>query len=86
MALQKNHPELKVVWGDLEEQVPVITPEKAEQPAGLKVTLLPFQQESLWWMRKQEKSIWHGGMLAVSAYPIVVLQCIETLAFKDEMG
>lgn len=74
LALEKYHPELKVVWGDLEEQVPVITPEKAEQPAGLKVTLLPFQQESLWWMRKQEKnSIWHGGLLAVSVYPIVVL-------------
>ncbi|KAG1775703.1 SNF2 family N-terminal domain-containing protein [Suillus placidus] len=28
------------------------------------VTLLPFQQESLFWMRKQEQGIWHGGMLA----------------------
>ncbi|KAG9317078.1 P-loop containing nucleoside triphosphate hydrolase protein [Chiua virens] len=55
LALQRHHPELKDVWGDLEEQVPVIVPEKADQPAGLKVSLLPFQQESLWWMRKQEK-------------------------------
>ncbi|KAG8218265.1 putative DNA repair protein RAD16 [Butyriboletus roseoflavus] len=62
LAMQKHHPELKDVWGDLEEQVPVITPEKAAQPVGLKVTLLPFQQESLWWMRKQEKTIWRGGM------------------------
>ncbi|KAH0839549.1 P-loop containing nucleoside triphosphate hydrolase protein [Lanmaoa asiatica] len=65
LALQKHHPELTDVWGDLEEQVPVIIPEKAEQPTGLKVTLLPFQQESLWWMRKQENSIWYGGMLAL---------------------
>ncbi|KAF8556316.1 hypothetical protein OG21DRAFT_1506763 [Imleria badia] len=64
LALQRHHPELRDVWGDLEEQDLVITPKKAEQPAGLKVTLLPFQQESLWWMRKQEKTIWHGGMLA----------------------
>ncbi|KAI9572417.1 SNF2 family N-terminal domain-containing protein [Boletus coccyginus] len=64
LALRKHHPELKDVWGDLEERIPVITPEKAGQPVGLKVALLPFQQESLWWMRKQEKSIWHGGMLA----------------------
>ncbi|KAF8450980.1 SNF2 family N-terminal domain-containing protein [Boletus edulis BED1] len=63
LALHKHHPELRDVWGDLED-LPVITPEKAEQPAGLKVTLLPFQQESLWWMGKQERSIWQGGLLA----------------------
>lgn len=73
------------MWGDLEEQVPVITPEKAEQPAGLKVTLLPFQQESLWWMRKQENTIWHGGMLAVSIYHTIVSKVLNPL-FKDEMG
>ncbi|KAF9242937.1 SNF2 family N-terminal domain-containing protein [Melanogaster broomeanus] len=64
LALRKHHPELNAVWGDLEEQIPIILPEKADQPAGLKITLLPFQQESLSWMRKQEKGIWHGGMLA----------------------
>lgn len=40
-------------------------PTKADQPANLKLTLLPFQRESLFWMRKQEQGIWHGGMLAV---------------------
>lgn len=64
MALQKHHPELKNVWGDLESNIPIVVPDKAEQPAGLKVSLLPFQLESLFWMRKQEKGIWHGGMLA----------------------
>ncbi|KAF8164913.1 SNF2 family N-terminal domain-containing protein [Crassisporium funariophilum] len=64
IALRRNHPELKDVWGDLEEKIAIVEPQKAEQPANLKLTLLPFQQESLFWMRKQEKSIWRGGMLA----------------------
>lgn len=74
------------MWGDLEEQVPVIIPEKAEQPVGLKVTLLPFQQESLWWMQKQENSIWQGGMLAVGIYYIIVFDMLKLLVLKDEMG
>jgi DNA repair protein RAD16 len=61
----EHHPELEDVWGDIERKVSVTVPEKAAQPAGLKVTLLPFQQESLFWMRKQEQTIWKGGMLAV---------------------
>lgn len=65
IALRKQHPELKDVWGDLEKSIPIVVPQKAEQPANLKVTLLPFQQESLFWMRKQEQGVWHGGMLAV---------------------
>ena len=40
-------------------------PQKAEQPSGLKVTLLPFQQESLYWMRTQEFGPYAGGLLAV---------------------
>ncbi|KAI6128361.1 P-loop containing nucleoside triphosphate hydrolase protein [Pisolithus croceorrhizus] len=59
-----HHPELRNVWKDL-KSFPVVAPEKADQPAGLKVTLLPFQQESLSWMRKQEESIWKGGILAM---------------------
>ncbi|KAG6896857.1 hypothetical protein C0992_005604 [Termitomyces sp. T32_za158] len=64
LALLRHHPELKDVWGDLEETIPVTKPTKAEQPENLKLTLLPFQLESLFWMRQQEQSIWHGGMLA----------------------
>ena len=41
-------------------------PQKAEQPSGLGVTLLPFQQESLYWMRMQESGKYTGGLLAVS--------------------
>lgn len=72
LALRRNHPELKDVWGDLEEKIAIIAPTKAAQPANLKLTLLPFQQESLYWMRKQEKGIWRGGMLAVGPLHVTV--------------
>lgn len=60
------HPELKSCWGDLKKSVAIVTPKKAEQPENLRATLLPFQQESLYWMKKQECGPWHGGILAVS--------------------
>jgi len=66
IALQRNHPELQGVWVNLEANTPKGIPQKATQPTDLKVTLLPFQLESLFWMRKQEKGVWHGGILAVS--------------------
>ncbi|THH13328.1 hypothetical protein EW146_g6873 [Bondarzewia mesenterica] len=64
IALHHHHSELRNAWGDLEATMQLIEPKKAEQPAGLKVTLLPFQQESLYWMRKQEFGPYSGGMLA----------------------
>ncbi|KAG8888456.1 DNA repair protein rad16 [Tulasnella sp. 332] len=65
IKLQLHHPELKDVWGNLERLVKPISPQRAEQPEDLKAQLLPFQQESLYWMRKQEEeSVWKGGCLA----------------------
>ncbi|KAI0637648.1 SNF2 family N-terminal domain-containing protein [Trametes polyzona] len=64
IALHKYHPELQDVWGDLERKIEVVVPQKAEQPSNLKVRLLPFQLESLHWMKEQEKGVWSGGMLA----------------------
>ncbi|OBZ71848.1 DNA repair protein RAD16 [Grifola frondosa] len=64
VALHKHHPELRDVWGDLERDIAVVVPKKAPQPVNLKATLLPFQQESLFWMKKQEQGPWSGGMLA----------------------
>ena len=64
IMLEQNHPELKDVWGDVERAIPVNVPVRDPQPPGLKVTLLPFQQESLHWFKKQEQGIWSGGMLA----------------------
>lgn|SRR6266850_999510 len=66
IQLHKHHPELREAWGDLETNVGTVEPQKAEQPSGLRVTLLPFQQESLYWMRKQEFGQYAGGLLAVS--------------------
>ncbi|KAF8341641.1 SNF2 family N-terminal domain-containing protein [Cantharellus anzutake] len=64
IGLFQYHPELRTVWGDLEADVPVVTPQRAPQPGGFKATLLPFQQESLYWMRQQEQGVWKGGILA----------------------
>ncbi|KAI0722038.1 SNF2 family N-terminal domain-containing protein [Cerioporus squamosus] len=65
IALRRHHPELKDVWGDLERDIKVVVPRKAEQPSNLKVQLLPFQLESLTWFKEQEQGPWSGGMLAV---------------------
>jgi len=85
--LHKHHPDLRDVWGDLAKDIPIIEPKKDDQPANLKLTLLPFQRESLYWMRQQEKGLWHGGMLAVSMI-LSLIRGINNLihAFQDEMG
>ncbi|KAJ4472016.1 SNF2 family N-terminal domain-containing protein [Lentinula aciculospora] len=64
ISLHRHHPELKSVWGDLQAKIQVIKPAESQQPAGIKLTLLPFQRESLHWMKKQEEGPWKGGMLA----------------------
>lgn len=53
------------MWGDLKVKIQVVKPAECQQPAGIKLTLLPFQRESLHWMKKQEEGPWKGGMLAV---------------------
>lgn len=65
VQLHRHHPELRDAWGDIEATIGIVEPQKAEQPSALKVTLLPFQQESLFWMRKQEFGQYAGGLLAV---------------------
>ncbi|KAH9938679.1 SNF2 family N-terminal domain-containing protein [Fomitopsis serialis] len=80
IALQVHHPELKDVWGNLERRVAIVEPKKAKPPAGIKVTLLPFQEESLYWMREQEKGEWKGGMLADEMGMGKTIQMIALLA------
>ena len=64
VALRFHHPELRTVWGDLERKPAIEAKEKAAQLPDLKVKLLLFQQESLFWMRKQERHSeverWHA--------------------------
>ncbi|KAJ3969416.1 SNF2 family N-terminal domain-containing protein [Lentinula raphanica] len=64
IALHEHHPELQTVWGDLKANIQIIKPVESQQPPGIKLTLLPFQRESLHWMKKQEDGPWKGGMLA----------------------
>ncbi|WWC93088.1 uncharacterized protein L201_008053 [Kwoniella dendrophila CBS 6074] len=64
VALGMNHPELEDVWGDLKANVEPVKPVTMEAHRSLKLTLLPFQKESLYWMKKQEEGPWKGGMLA----------------------
>ncbi|KAG8825223.1 hypothetical protein FRC17_008798, partial [Serendipita sp. 399] len=63
ISLYLHHPELRTCWGDLEKRE-IIKPVPGVQPSELKIKLLPFQLESLTWMRKQENGEWGGGMLA----------------------
>lgn len=73
LVLHKHHPELVDAWGDLEATIVVNIPIEALQPAGLKLTLLPFQREGLYWMQAQERGIWRGGVLAVSLFFFLIV-------------
>ncbi|THU89973.1 hypothetical protein K435DRAFT_728656 [Dendrothele bispora CBS 962.96] len=84
LSLHKHHPELRDVWGDLEANIAVITPVKAEQPKNIKLTLLPFQLESLYWMKKQEQGVWKGGMLADEMGMGKTIQIISLLVSDNE--
>ncbi|TXT13317.1 hypothetical protein VHUM_00684 [Vanrija humicola] len=64
VRLALYHPELVDCWGDLESNIEPIKPVPMEAHPSLKLTLLPFQKESLFWMKKQEEGVWRGGMLA----------------------
>lgn len=62
-----------------------MVPQRAEPPANLKVTLLPFQMESLYWMRNQEQGTWKGGILAVRG-SVTLKKSPLTGYEQDEMG
>ncbi|CCH45875.1 hypothetical protein BN7_5462 [Wickerhamomyces ciferrii] len=61
--LYEFHPDLKDVFPSL-ELAEKIKPERAEQPKGMSIDLLPFQLEGLNWLVKQENGIYNGGILA----------------------
>ncbi|ODV74162.1 DNA repair protein RAD16 [Cyberlindnera jadinii NRRL Y-1542] len=61
--LYEMHPDLKDVFPNL-IAAKKIEPERAPQPDGMKINLLPFQLEGLNWLIKQEASIYNGGILA----------------------
>ncbi|KAJ2521132.1 DNA repair protein rad16 [Coemansia sp. RSA 1939] len=60
-----NHPHLRHAWSSLKPTTASSTMGRIEQPESLRIQLLPFQQEGVWWMAKQEQSsIFRGGILA----------------------
>lgn len=61
--LFQQHPQLRSVFPDLQSAV-VPAPERAPQPPGLKIKLLPFQLEGLHWLKRQENSKYRGGVLS----------------------
>lgn len=61
--LYEMHPDLVDVFPNLDNATPIPV-EKAKQPDGMTIQLLPFQLEGLNWLVKQEASIYNGGILA----------------------
>lgn len=61
--LYEQHPELKEVFPYL-ESLPGIPVERAPQPPGMTIKLLPFQLEGLHWLQQQEDGEFGGGVLA----------------------
>lgn len=61
--LYDQHPKLMEVFPYL-ESLPPIPIERAPQPPGMTIKLLPFQLEGLNWLQKQEEGEFGGGILA----------------------
>lgn len=61
--LYEQHPHLKDVFPYL-QSLDMIVPERAPQPEGMTIKLLPFQLEGLNWLLKQEAGEFGGGILA----------------------
>lgn len=61
--LYEQHPHLKDVFPYL-QSLEGIKPERAPQPEGMTIKLLPFQLEGLNWLLKQEEGEFGGGILA----------------------
>ena len=61
--LYENHPELINVFPDLKNAPPYVA-QRAPQPDGMSIRLLPFQLEGLHWLLAQEEGKYGGGVLA----------------------
>lgn len=61
--LYEHHPELKDVFPYL-QSLDKVKVERAEQPPGMNIKLLPFQLEGLNWLIKQEAGEFAAGVLA----------------------
>ncbi|KAK7680642.1 hypothetical protein QCA50_016206 [Cerrena zonata] len=61
--LYEHHPYLKDVFPYL-QSLDKVKVERASQPPGMKLKLLPFQLEGLNWLMKQEEGEFESGVLA----------------------
>lgn len=61
--LYENHPELINVFTLLKDAPPYVA-QRAPQPDGMSIKLLPFQLEGLHWLLAQEEGTYGGGILA----------------------
>lgn len=78
-TLEGHHEELCGAWDALHQHTRKGTAEQAPQPPGISVKLLPFQREGLYWLQKQERSQWRGGLLADEMGMGKTLQVISLL-------
>ncbi|GAW16930.1 hypothetical protein ANO14919_063770 [Xylariales sp. No.14919] len=60
--LEKNHPELRTMWEDLENMAD-LNAGTATQPPSISLQLKPFQLQGLAWMKAMEQTPWRGGLL-----------------------
>ncbi|KNC79961.1 hypothetical protein SARC_07660 [Sphaeroforma arctica JP610] len=99
--IHKLHPEVQGVWegSEIDARVNFLSetnkvkrtlieggPKKAAQPEHLKLTLLPFQTEGVAWMIDQEKTEFHGGILADEMGMGKTIQTIALLLSDFEQG
>ena len=61
--MERNHPEIKTLWTDLQNDNELFEIEPIEQPESISRPLKEFQLEGVDWMIKQEKTIYKGGLL-----------------------
>ncbi|KAI5811500.1 SNF2 family N-terminal domain-containing protein [Peziza echinospora] len=83
--LCNQHPELQTVWAELRKTMATEV-KKAEQPEGLLLTMLPFQLEGLYWMQRQEKTQFRGGILADEMGMGKTIQTIALLMAEPRKG
>ena len=73
------------MWKTLED-IPVIDPIQAAQPAAISRQLKSFQLEGLNWMMQQEKSQWKGGLLGDEMGMGKTIQAVSLLMSDYPVG
>lgn len=83
--LYEHHQDLITVFDDLKNLEPIKV-EKAPQPQGMTIKLLPFQLEGVNWLVKQEEGKFGGGILADEMGMGKTIQTIGLIMHNRENG